>query len=82
MTWHDFTIYRTAKERMELEEWVRTRKLCHMIYLSIPEKSSKKDEMSFWPLPNDPKPEKISKAQLDHVTKILTKKSGERSVKN
>ena len=53
MTWRDFSIYTTAWERNELNEWLRTRKLAHMIFSTVATREKWVAETKWWPLPTD-----------------------------
>lgn len=74
MSWRDFSIYVTAHERSELNEWARTRRLSYTIYCSIPDNKPKLSETKFWELPIDekePEARPLTKEEISRITKLL-----------
>jgi hypothetical protein len=74
MTWRDFSIYVTANERNELNEWNRTRKLAHTIYSSVVEPKEFKDMVTWWPLPTDEKKEParpLTQTEIERLVNFL-----------
>ena len=72
MTWREFTLYSTAHERKELNEWSRTRRLAYIIYCGIPSDRPKMKEQDFWPLPIDEKTEESKPLTPDEIQRMVT----------
>lgn len=82
MSWRDFTIYASAHERNELNEWERVRKIVYAVYCSIPTDSKTKlTESQLFPLPTDEKPVPVAKEEIEKTIKLL-QSNGNRSTTN
>ena len=73
MTWREFSIYTTAWERNELNEWLRTRKLAHMIFSTVATKEKWVKETDWWPLPIDEKPEEAKPLTQDEIQAMINR---------
>ena len=63
MTWREFRLRTIGYQRQEKTKWYHTRILTHQIYLTIPEKGTKKSIDRFWPL-EDQQEERTSQRQI------------------
>lgn len=84
MTWREFSIHVIAKDRNEIQEWARTRRLAYMIYCSVPSDKTKISEKSFWPLPLDEIEEKkpLSQEHIKNILDFYSKPNGNRNAQN
>ena len=73
MTWRDFSIYTTAWERNELNEWARTRKLAHMMFSTVATKEKWVPENVWWPLPTDEKPEEVRPPTQEEIQQMINR---------
>ena len=72
MTWRDFSIYTIAWERNELNEWLRTRKLAHMIFSTVATKEKWQDERTWWPMPTDEK-EEVKPPTQEEIQRMINR---------
>lgn len=70
MTWREFSIYTIAWERNELNEWLRTRKLAHMIFSTVATKEKWQAENIWWPMPTDEK-EDVTPPSQDEIQRMI-----------
>ena len=70
MTWRDFSIYTIAWERNELNEWLRTRKLAHMIYSTVATREKWQPENVWWKMLTDEVEETAPPSQ-DEIQRMI-----------
>ena len=69
MSWRDFSIYRTAYDRQELNEFMRTREIVYAVICTIEMEKGKTrpTKEQIWPLPTDQKPEKVDQSDIQRL---------------
>jgi len=73
MTWRDFSIYTIAFERNELNEWLRTRKLSHMIFSTVATKEKWVNEAQWWPMPTDEREEEVKPPTQEEIQIMINR---------
>ena len=75
MTWRDFSIYVTAWERTEINEWARARLMAHTTFSTVADNKNWKRADIWMPLPIDEKPiaaRPMTKEEIERLTTLLT----------